>query len=451
MERRSVKYANIICEDRKREELGNIKEFAANIKEHGLLHPLVVKELGDGTFQLMAGGRRYAAVGMLGWEDVDVTICPQGTNDLSARTIELIENVFRLNLTWQEETNLKLDIDRLQKETYGEKNSTSPTAKGWSTTDTAKLLGESRQNTNRDIVLAKAMEMIPAAFTKAKTKKDAMQALKDLHKKKKAEEAAMRLATTLTKTPLDFQRKKLVESFMVGDSFEKCAKLTKGGFDLIELDPPYGIDLDKNKDTDPALLLGLREYKEVAVKDYPEFVRKSLQLAWDLLKTDRWLIFWCGSQWIQTIMDTAIEIGFNGKSIPAYWIKPAGQSLNLSRWLASNVETFLYIAKGKPVICKPGRLATFNFNRVNPDHKIHTTEKPIELYEEVLKTFLPQDRECRIAIPFLGSGNTLLAAANLGHSGVGCDLGAHNRDQFVVRVHACKPGEYKSYTQEEKE
>jgi ParB family chromosome partitioning protein len=56
--------------DRLRRDLGEIEELAQNIAIVGLLHPIVVTA--DG--RLVAGARRLAAVMLLGWKEIPVTI-----------------------------------------------------------------------------------------------------------------------------------------------------------------------------------------------------------------------------------------------------------------------------------------------------------------------------------------------------------------------------------------
>src|SRR5262245_56860639 len=43
-----------------------LKELAASIKEHGVLQPISVRQNSDGTFELIAGERRYRAVQLAG-------------------------------------------------------------------------------------------------------------------------------------------------------------------------------------------------------------------------------------------------------------------------------------------------------------------------------------------------------------------------------------------------
>jgi len=56
--------------DRYRKDMGDLDALAASIREHGLLHPVVITV--DGT--LVAGERRLRACALLGWKHVPVTV-----------------------------------------------------------------------------------------------------------------------------------------------------------------------------------------------------------------------------------------------------------------------------------------------------------------------------------------------------------------------------------------
>jgi DNA modification methylase len=65
------------------------------------------------------------------------------------------------------------------------------------------------------------------------------------------------------------------------------------------------------------------------------------------------------------------------------------------------------------------------------------------MIQEVLKTFSAPNN--RVLVPFLGSGNTLLAAANYGMHGFGFDLSEEYRNSFMSKVDKDIPPNYKSY------
>ncbi len=78
-----------------------LEELAASIKEHGLLQPIVVKPLTNGTYRIIAGERRWRACRIAELERVPVII-----KDLSEQEImevALIENLQRQDLNPVEE------------------------------------------------------------------------------------------------------------------------------------------------------------------------------------------------------------------------------------------------------------------------------------------------------------------------------------------------------------
>lgn len=66
----SLSIESIAIGDRVRKDMGDIKALAESMQKHGLLHPVVITK--DNT--LVAGHRRIAAAGLLGWEEVPVTV-----------------------------------------------------------------------------------------------------------------------------------------------------------------------------------------------------------------------------------------------------------------------------------------------------------------------------------------------------------------------------------------
>jgi ParB family chromosome partitioning protein len=74
-----------------------LEDLAESIKEKGLLNPLIVRKLRDGTYELIAGQRRFLACQKLGWETVPA-IVRDITDDTDATILSLIENVHRADL-----------------------------------------------------------------------------------------------------------------------------------------------------------------------------------------------------------------------------------------------------------------------------------------------------------------------------------------------------------------
>ena len=76
-------------------------ELSESIKVHGLLQPIVVRPLAGGTYQIVAGERRWRASRMAGLTSVPVVIKELG--DKEAAELALIENLQRKDLNAVEE------------------------------------------------------------------------------------------------------------------------------------------------------------------------------------------------------------------------------------------------------------------------------------------------------------------------------------------------------------
>ena len=85
-------------------------ELSASIKEHGVLQPLLVRPMADGSYRLVAGERRYRAARMAGVTEVPVTI--REMTDEEESIFALIENLHREDLNAIEESQgIKTLID----------------------------------------------------------------------------------------------------------------------------------------------------------------------------------------------------------------------------------------------------------------------------------------------------------------------------------------------------
>lgn len=82
----------------KREEL---EELSASIQKDGLLQPILVRPLEDGTYQIIAGERRWQASRLAGLQQVPIRVKEAG--DDKALELALIENIQRSDLNPIEE------------------------------------------------------------------------------------------------------------------------------------------------------------------------------------------------------------------------------------------------------------------------------------------------------------------------------------------------------------
>ncbi len=78
-----------------------LEELAESIRENGILQPLVVVEMEDGKFELVAGERRLRAAKKIGLEEVPVIV--KRATDKEKAIYSIIENIQRADLNCVEE------------------------------------------------------------------------------------------------------------------------------------------------------------------------------------------------------------------------------------------------------------------------------------------------------------------------------------------------------------
>ena len=421
--------------ERAREDLGDINGLAKSIREKGLIQPIAVHAEGD-AFQLLAGGRRLAACKLAKMVRIPVRIYDKPMSELERKSIELEENLRRKDLTFQEEVNLQRDINNLQIAIRGVKIPGARTdlgqeSSGHSVADTAALLGRDTEGVRRDIKLAEAMEHFPGlGWDKCKNKAEAVRLMARTEESIIRAELAKRATSALSK-----EKSELANRYIVGDFFEFVKKVPDGVMDLVEVDPPFAIDLPEVKNNFSENVNSW--YNEVPSADYSAFLDKLVTECWRVMNERSWLVFWFAPEpWFDVVFSTLIKHGFQGRRMTAKWVKTGtpGQTRNPEKNLGNAVEEFFYMRKGDASINmnKRGRSNVFDFPVVPAQRKVHPTEKPIPLMKEILNTFAYPGN--RILVPFAGSGNTILAALELQMDAIGYDLAKEGKDGYILKL-----------------
>ena len=96
---------------RKRFDETALKELSASIKEKGVLQPVIVSRTGDGSFNLIAGERRWRAAQLAGLKKIPAIVKNVASRD--SLEIALIENIQREDLNPIETADA---FDKLMKE-----------------------------------------------------------------------------------------------------------------------------------------------------------------------------------------------------------------------------------------------------------------------------------------------------------------------------------------------
>ena len=238
-----------------------------------------------------------------------------------------------------------------------------------------------------------------------------------------------------------------------GDAREIVPTLTPESVDLVLTDPPYSSGGAYRSDrTQPTTTK--YQITHETLRSYGSFSGDNR----DQRSFEKWCDSWmsatmratreggviaCFIDWrnIASVIDAVQVAGWVYRGIVP-WYKGSDQRPNKG-WFRRNVE---YIVTGScgPLetgaqseeACNDGIL----FARVNGIEKQHQTQKPVEIFREFIR--------CRsdfqtVLDPFMGSGTTLRAAADLGRRAIGieieeryCEIAARRLEQMVLPLEA---------------
>jgi len=223
--------------------------------------------------------------------------------------------------------------------------------------------------------------------------------------------------------------------FNIGDAFKGMQEMLDAKLSppiaFVEVDPPYGIDLKEVKKGDKDRKLD--KYEEISKGKYPGFIKKLSTYLYEVTPKNTRICFWFGIEWYNTVRNNLTDAGFKVDPIPCLWTKRAGQTNAPELYLARAWEPFFIAWKGEGIpINKRGRINVFEFPVVPASRKYHPTQRPIELMQEILRTFCWEGSI--IMVPFLGSGATLRAAYRENINGFGWELNEENKEPFLAAV-----------------
>ena len=93
-----------------------LKELAVSIKEHGVIQPIIVRNIGN-KYEIIAGERRYKASALAGLTKIPAIV--RNLDDKESSKVALLENLQRKNLNPIEEARTYqkiLELDQMTQE-----------------------------------------------------------------------------------------------------------------------------------------------------------------------------------------------------------------------------------------------------------------------------------------------------------------------------------------------
>lgn len=439
MKLKIVPINQIYVGDRYRKDLGDISGLVEDMKVNGIIQPLAVVSSTDKEkpYTLLAGERRIHAAEKAEILNIPIRIYDIGMTKYQMRSIELAENFYRKDFKYIEKVNLQREIHELQVKIHGPKVSTSPDAPGHAVSDTATMLGVTQGSVSQDIKLSKFMQDFPeAGWETCKNQSEATKLMSKISTVLIRKEAAKVVEEELGDE--ESFTKKIMDAYIIGDFFEGVRSIPDGTIDLVEIDPPYAIDLQKiKKQGGPSgsqrPTEGLSSYNEVPAERYDIFLTRTFNECFRVMKPNSWLICWFGPDpWFEVVCTKLWKAGFSTTRLVGIWVKGTGQANRPMELLANSYEMFFYAWKGRPELARPGMTNLFDYHPVPPTQKTHPTERPLDMITDVVTTFAREGS--RVLVPYAGSGNTLIAAAANSMIPVGFDLEGSYKESYILKV-----------------
>lgn len=177
------------------------------------------------------------------------------------------------------------------------------------------------------------------------------------------------------------------------DNMELMARYPDNYFDLAIVDPPYGI-LNKTKRGGDHKF-NMKEYSQWDVKPNNEYFN-------ELFRVSKNQIIWGGNYFGQLWTRSEYNKGF------IIWDKNQPETLN----------NFSMAEMAWSSLDKPSKI--FRYSVRKNRNKIHPTQKPVELYEWLLKMYVNQGD--KVLDTHLGSGTIAIACYNAGISLTACEI-----------------------------
>ena len=404
--------------DRGRKQFGKILELAESLKERGFIHPIYVTEdpNNPGKYLLVAGERRYRAASVAGFEEVPVTFSSQ-LSTLDQKIIELEENIYRLDIDWQEQAEIHRQINEARKL----KDSR------WTQKQTAEQIGITPGTLSAQITVAERLRQDPELKKKIRNL-DFRSALKVI----KRSDESDRVERLVSQGKL-----KLTTDLKLGDCRELLKTLPTGSVDMLLTDPPYGLaGLNEISKGDGSVMQGHALMSQTHNLTLPEVLMLLSDIAPELhrvLKPGSHMYVFAPFEYVGDFIEALKPFQFQPPLL--IWDRGRNTMPGYGYQYLNRTEAIIYghnPPRGK-------RLAKNMYNifeepTVPNSLRVYPTEKP----QSLLKTLIMQSTITNDLVldPFAGSASTLKAARSCARRSLGFEIQeeAFNRAQLSLTI-----------------
>lgn len=443
-----IPFSSLVVGERLRKDYQNVTQLADSIANVGLIHPPAVRCNADGTYSLIAGGRRYAAIALLRERDpslfakLPVHVMFDAEADASrARCMEaeLEENLQRSSMHWHEYVTGIATLHELKQRSAREAD------ESWTTAMTGQLFNQSHTSVRNALVIAKALragdkeilacENASAALAILTTRRLRAAEIEQEKRRKAALDARQQqraVAVVSSEpsigTPVSSSPNVPVDDAKLDRYEEACRRFIHADslvfasgkesfYDGIYCDPPYGIDVNN---------LNLKQIDVTAAQhDRDENIalfRPFLEAVWRMLKPESYAVLWCDPEHFTTHLRDAKDIGFRVMRWPLIACKPLGKNEAAAYNVTKDCEFAFVVAKAGATLAtrRSSQLVPWAWRTGEAARYVHPFAKPFSAHSHILQTFWP--RGARILDMCCGEGSSVLAGLELGYDMTGVDI-----------------------------
>lgn len=454
----TIPFSSVILGERGRSIYSGIENLAQSIVDSGLIQPIVLVPLPDGTFGVDAGGRRFTALALLlsdgRW---DGTLHHAATSDptrpgyilkgeafatpFQRLMTEIAENLHRDDMDWRDQLKLIVKAYRMSVVDANSRGEDIIMA------DFGAMLGvsysklQAAQAVHDDLILNpdryKDCTGIRQAYTKilkagevAVTKALASRSIiSSPNMRPEALSVPIQIESQpgVPTPPIQFP---LSNAFKNVDSLAYMKTLTSPTFDHIITDPDYGVSVER-LEASVNTQAGVAQFSiDASLQDLCDF----FVCAWTVIKPQGFLVLWYDLDHHEKLQQYAEGVGFSVQRWPLIWHKTdyfsnAAPSYNFTK----NIEYAMVCRKPTAVLSQVQKSSVFmcasgttarDFN--------HPFAKPLDVWKWIYSAVTIKGQT--VYDPFLGSGTSAVAAVQWGLKPVGGEIDAGNYATAILNL-----------------
>jgi len=414
-----------------------IIELASSIAEHGLIQPVVVRKDPSGATILVAGERRIKAMQHMWFFEQQVK-CGEYVfgnrqvpclylgelDELSAKAVEIEENVRRVDFTWQERANAVQELMLLR-----EKQAASRGIKPPTTAELAEEIhGEKKHGSAVDQVrqeLIVARHLTDPDISKAKSTTEAFKILKRKEQISQNARLAAEVGVTFNAS---------MHSLFNDDCRNVSGDIASESIDVIVTDPPYGIDADTYGDSGGAGGSKGEHFYDDSWSNWNKLMQWFAVEAFRVAKPHSHCYVFCDVDNFVCLKQHFTQANWNVFRTPLVWINPQGARAPWpEKGPQRKYQICLYAIKGdRPTSRLLGDVLTYSSDpQLN-----HPAQKPVALYLDLLKRSAnPGDT---VADFFMGTGPIIVAGHELKCKVIGIEMDQAAYGTAVKRLQGLK-------------